>query len=89
MITRFRELKKMVAIIGLDELSTTDRTLYVRAEKLQNFLTQPFFTAEAYTGKAGATVSLADTLSGCEGIISGRADDLLAENLYMIGKINW
>ena len=89
MITRFRELKKMVAIIGLDELSTTDRTLYVRAEKLQNFLTQPFFTAEAYTGKPGESVSLADTLSGCEGIMTGRADDIPAEDLYMIGKIRW
>ena len=62
----------LVLIIGIDELSKADRILYDRARKLLNFLTQPFFTAEAYTGKKGEYVSFKDTLSGCEKIINGR-----------------
>jgi F-type H+-transporting ATPase subunit beta len=89
MLTKYKELKKMVTIIGVDELSTSDRTMFERAEKLQNFLTQPFFTAEEYTGKKGESVSIMDTLSGCEGIMGGRADDMSKESLYMIGKVNW
>lgn len=81
------ELQKLVAVIGIDELSTQERLLYERALKLQNFLTQPFFVAEDYTGKKGQFVELEETLSGCEKIISGRTDKMAAGDFYMIGDL--
>ncbi|MEI8349089.1 MAG: F0F1 ATP synthase subunit beta [Candidatus Omnitrophota bacterium] len=86
-LTKYEELKKIVAVIGVDELSKVDRILYERARKLQNFLTQPFFTAEVYTGKKGEYVTIKETLDGCEKIISGRADTIKEEDLYLIGKL--
>jgi len=85
--TKFKELRKIVPVIGVEELSQADRILYERARKLQNFLTQPFFVAEAYTGKKGEYVSIEDTLKGCDKIISGRVDKVPEERFYMIGKI--
>lgn len=84
--TKYEELRRIVAIIGVEELSKADRVLYERARKLQNFLTQPFFTAEIYTGKKGEYVSLRETLEGCEKIINGRADEILEDEFYLIGK---
>ena len=81
------ELQKLVGVIGIDELSKHERVLYERAMKLHNFLTQPFFVAEDYTGKKGEFVDLEDTLSGCEKIISGRVDRVPMNEFYMIGKI--
>ena len=86
-LTKYDELRRIVAVIGVDELSKADRTLYERARKLQNFLTQPFFTAEAYTGKPGAYVPLVDSLDGCERIIDGKVDDREERELYLIGKL--
>jgi F-type H+-transporting ATPase subunit beta len=86
MLTKYDELRRIVAVIGVDELAKADRILYERARKLQNFLTQPFFTAEAYTGKKGEFVPLADTIDGCERIIEGKADALDERDLYLIGK---
>ena len=86
-LTKSEELKKIVAVIGVDELSKTDKILYERARKLQNFLTQPFFTAEVYTGKKGEYVSVKDTLEGCDKIITGKADNIPEENFYLIGKL--
>lgn len=74
-------------VVGIDELSITDRTIYERARKLQNFLTQPFFVAEAYTGKSGQYVSLEQTLQGCERIIAGRLDSSPEEEFYLIGAL--
>lgn len=85
--TKFKELRKIVPVIGVEELSKADRTLYERARKLQNFLTQPFFVAEAYTGRKGEYVSLKDTLEGCDKIISGRVDKIPEEQFYLIGKL--
>ena len=85
--TKFKELRKIVPVIGVEELSQADRILYERARKLQNFLTQPFFVAEAYTGKKGEYVSTEDTLKGCDKIISGRVDTVPEEEFYMIGKL--
>lgn len=85
-VTKYEELRRIVAIIGVEELSKADRVLYERARKLQNFLTQPFFTAEIYTGKKGEYVSLRETLEGCEKIINGRADETPEDEFYMIGK---
>jgi F-type H+-transporting ATPase subunit beta len=86
-LTRYEELKKIVAVIGVDELSKADKTLYERARKLQNFLTQAFFTAEIYTGRKGEYVTTKETLEGCKQIISGRADNVPEENFYLIGKL--
>ena len=72
---------------SVDELSAADRTLYERARKLQNFLTQPFYVAEPYTGKPGEYVSLAQSLDGCERIIMGKVDHRPEEEFYLIGAL--
>ena len=77
----------MVAIIGIEELSKNDRIIYHRARKLDNFLTQPFFTAEVYTNRKGLYVTLEETLTGCERIISGRMDSVPDEDFYMKGAL--
>lgn len=84
-LTKHEELRRVVMIIGIEELSKADRTLYDRARKLLNFLSQPFYVAEAYTGKRGEYVSLKDTIAGCDKIINGRADRMPEESLYLIG----
>jgi F-type H+-transporting ATPase subunit beta len=84
---KYEELQRMVAIIGVEELSKNDRTIFHRAHKLDNFLTQPFFTAEVYTNRKGQYVMLEETLSGCERIISGRMDSVPDEDLYMKGAL--
>lgn len=86
-LQRYEELRRIVIVIGIDELSSADRTLYERARKLQNFLTQPFFVAEAYTGKNGEYVSVEQTLEGCQKIISGEVDRKREEETYMIGAL--
>ena len=86
-LARYKELKKIVPVVGIEELSTADKILYARARKLENFLTQPFFVAEAYTGKKGAYVKLEDTLEGCNKIISGKMDNIPEEKFYFIGNI--
>ncbi len=84
---KYEELRRLVLVIGIDELSPADRLFYERARKLQNFLTQPFSVAEAYTGKKGYYVELNDTLKGCEDILSGRYDKKPEEEFYMIGPL--
>ena len=83
---KYEELRRIVAVIGIEELSKTDRVLYDRARKLQNFLTQPFFVAEIYTGRPGKYVPIQDTLDTCGKIVSGRLDNVPEEKFYMIGK---
>ncbi|MFH1855998.1 MAG: F0F1 ATP synthase subunit beta, partial [Candidatus Omnitrophota bacterium] len=85
--TKYKELKRIVEVIGIEELSRADQILYGRAKKLQNFLTQPFFTAQIYTGRPGIYVPLEDTLEGCDKIISGEIDSVPEEKLYMIGRM--
>ena len=82
-----QDLERIVSIIGEEELSSQERVLYDRAIKLQNFLTQPFFTGESYIGKKGVYVSLEETLSGCERIINGRMDAVPEDKFYMIGAL--
>ena len=84
---RYEELRRIVLVIGIDELAASDRIIYERARKLQNFLTQPFFVAEAYTGKKGEYVTIEETLQGCEMIMAGRIDQKPEEELYLIGGI--
>ncbi|MFH1459970.1 MAG: F0F1 ATP synthase subunit beta [Candidatus Omnitrophota bacterium] len=84
---RYEELRKIVLVIGIDELAANDRVIYERARKLQFFLTQPFFVAESYTGRQGEYVLLEDTLNSCQRIISGEFDDKNENIFYMIGAI--
>jgi F-type H+-transporting ATPase subunit beta len=84
---KYEELKRIVTVIGVEELSKADRLTFERARKLQNFLTQPFFTAEAYTGKKGEYVPIERTLEGCERILAGDLDDRPEDALYLIGAL--
>lgn len=84
---KYEELQRIVAIIGIEELSKNDRIIFHRARKLDNFMTQPFFVAEAYTNKKGQYVPLQETLAGCEKIIAGRLDSTPDEDFYMRGAL--
>jgi len=84
---KYDELQRIVSIIGKEELSRQERIIFDRAKKLQNFLTQPFFCAELYTGRKGCYVRLDETISGCEKIISGRLDSVGEEKIFMIGPV--
>jgi F-type H+/Na+-transporting ATPase subunit beta len=78
-------LKRIVAVIGIEELSKEDQLIYKRAEKLYNFMTQPFSVSEVFTGKKGEYVHVADNISGCSRILNGDYDHLEAQDFYMIG----
>ena len=80
-------MHRIVSIIGKEELSRQEQLTYDRAKKLQNFLTQPFFSAEIYSGKKGAYVRLPQTIEGCEQIISGKMDGVPEQKFYMIGTL--
>ena len=84
---KYQELSHIIAILGIDELSRTDRIIAKRAERLQRFLTQPLFVTEAFNNKKGVYVPLEKTLEGCEKILNGDFDDVELEKLYMIGSI--
>jgi len=86
-LRRYDELTRLVAIVGVDELSAQERQAYERARKLRMFLTQPFFTVEIHTGRQGQYVPLKDTLAGCERILLGELDKVSEENFYMIGAL--
>ena len=87
MINKYKQLYKIVQVIGIEELSKEDRSAYQRAEKIINLLTQPFVVGEIYIGKKGEYVSIPDTLDSFEKIIDGRMDKVDAKNFYMIGKV--
>lgn len=84
---RYRELKDIIALMGIEELSHQDRIVVKRARRLEKFLTQPFFTTEEFTGRKGVHVPLEETLKGCEAILSGKTDHLPEEALYMTGRL--
>ena len=86
-LARFRELTDIISLLGIEELGTADRQIVKRARRLQRFLTQPFMVTEAFTGTPGASVTLADTLSGCRAILNGEADDWTESSLYMVGTL--
>ncbi len=79
-------LKRIVAVIGVEELNKDDQKMYLRAEKLYNFMTQPFHVSEVFTGKKGEYVSIKDNVEGCARIMNGDYDDMKKEDFYMIGK---
>ncbi len=85
---KYQELFHIIAILGIDELSRKDRIIAKRAERLQRFLTQPFFVTEVFSSKKGVYVPLEKTLEGCERILKGDFDDIDLEKLYMIGLID-
>ena len=87
MISQFKELDKIVQVIGLEELSEKDQTTYKRSDKLLQFMTQPFFVSEGFTGIKGQFVSIEDGLDGCEKIMAGDYDHMESKDFYMIGKI--
>ncbi|MBI3322563.1 MAG: F0F1 ATP synthase subunit beta [Candidatus Omnitrophica bacterium] len=86
---KYEELRRIVSVVGIDELSKADRIIYERARKLQNFLTQPFIVAEVFSGMKGQYVSVAKTLEGVDRIIAGRVDSWREERFYMIGELPW
>ena len=86
-LAQYEDLQDIIAMLGLEQLSPTDRRLVGRARRLERFLTQPFFTTEQFTGLKGADVSLADALSGCERILADEFKDLPESAFYMVGTI--
>ena len=86
-LQRYKELKDIIAILGMDELSEEDKLIVQRARKIQRFLSQPFFVAEIFTGQSGKYVSLAETIRGFKGIINGDYDNLPEQAFYMVGNI--
>ena len=86
-LQRFKELRDIIAILGMDELSEEDKQTVSRARKIQRFLSQPFFVAETFTGSPGKFVSLKDTIRGFQGIINGDYDELPEQAFYMVGGI--
>ena len=87
-LQRYSELKDIIAILGMDELSDEDKLVVTRARKMQRFLSQPFFVAETFTGTAGKFVTLKDTIAGFKGILNGDYDDLPEQAFYMVGGID-
>ncbi len=86
-LQRYKELKDIIAILGMDELSEEDKRSVSRARKIQRFLSQPFFVAEVFTGSPGKYVSLKDTIQGFKGILAGDYDHLPEQAFYMVGSI--
>ena len=86
-LQRFKELRDIIAILGMDELSEEDKQTVSRARKIQRFLSQPFFVAETFTGSPGKFVSLKDTIRAFQGIMNGDYDELPEQAFYMVGGI--
>ncbi|MFH1246212.1 MAG: F0F1 ATP synthase subunit beta [Candidatus Liptonbacteria bacterium] len=86
-LQRYKELQDIIAILGIEELSEGDRKIVDRARKIQRFLSQPFFVAETFTGRAGKFVKREDSIRGFKEILEGRYDDLPEENFYLKGGI--
>ena len=87
-LQRYKELRDIIAILGMDELSEEDKQTVSRARKIQRFLSQPFFVAEVFTGSPGKYVSLKDTIAGFKAIVDGEHDDLPEQAFYMVGSID-
>jgi F-type H+-transporting ATPase subunit beta len=87
-LQRYKELQDIIAILGMEELSDEDKLTVSRARKIQRFLSQPFFVAEAFTGTPGKYVPLKETIRGFKEILSGKYDDLPETAFYMVGSID-
>ena len=86
-LQKYKELRDIIAILGMDELSDEDKLTVMRARKIQRFLSQPFHVAEVFTGSPGKYVSLRDTIAGFKAILSGEYDHLPEQAFYMVGGI--
>ncbi len=87
-LQRYKDLQDIIAILGIDELSDEDKVVVARARKIQRFLSQPFFVAEAFTGSPGKYVRLEDTIKGFQEIIDGKHDDLPEGAFFLVGTID-
>ena len=87
-LQRYKELRDIIAILGMDELAPEDKLTVARARKIQRFLSQPFFVAEVFTGTPGKYVSLAETIRGFKMIVAGECDHLPEQAFYMVGTID-
>ncbi len=87
-LANYEELKDIIAMLGIEELSQADRQTVYRARRLERFLTQPFFTTEQFTGKPGKLVAIEDALTGCDRILNDEFSDQPERKLYMIGRID-
>jgi F-type H+-transporting ATPase subunit beta len=87
-LQRYKDLQDIIAILGMDELSEDDKVTVARARRIQRFLSQPFFVAEAFTGTPGKYVKLEETVKGFKRIVSGEFDDLPEQAFYMRGGID-
>jgi F-type H+-transporting ATPase subunit beta len=87
-LAQYQDLKDIIAMLGLEQLSLEDRKIVARARRLERFFTQPFFTTTRFTGLAGKLVSLEESLDGCERILKDEFMDYPEESLYMIGNID-
>ncbi|EAZ88418.1 F0F1 ATP synthase subunit beta [Crocosphaera chwakensis] len=87
-LASYEDLKDIIAMLGMEELSESDRATVARARRLERFLTQPFFSTEQFTGKQGKLVSLEDALEGCERILNDEFADYSESSLYMLGSID-
>ncbi|PIT90288.1 MAG: F0F1 ATP synthase subunit beta, partial [Candidatus Komeilibacteria bacterium CG10_big_fil_rev_8_21_14_0_10_41_13] len=86
-LQRYKDLQDIIAILGMEELSDEDKQIVSRARKVQRYLSQPFFVAEAFTGTPGQYVPLQETIRGFKEILEGRHDDKPEQAFYMKGKI--
>jgi F-type H+/Na+-transporting ATPase subunit beta len=87
-LQRYKELRDIIAILGMDELAPEDKLAVARARKIQRFLSQPFFVAEVFTGAPGKYVSLAETIRGFKMIVNGECDHMPEQAFYMVGTID-
>ena len=87
-LQKYKELKDIIAILGMDELSEEDKLAVARARKIERFFSQPFTVAEVFTGSKGKYVPLKDTIRGLKGIVDGEYDHLPEQAFYMVGSID-
>ncbi|NCU27923.1 F0F1 ATP synthase subunit beta, partial [Candidatus Nomurabacteria bacterium] len=87
-LQRYKDLRDIISILGIDELSEDDKLTVFRARKIQKFFSQPMFVAENFTGIKGKYVKLEDTIRGFDMIISGKMDDIIEQAFYMVGTID-
>jgi F-type H+-transporting ATPase subunit beta len=87
-LQRYKDLQDIIAILGMDELSEEDKELVARARRIQRFLSQPFHVAEAFTGRSGRYVPLAETIRSFREVVQGKWDHLPEQAFYMVGTID-
>jgi F-type H+-transporting ATPase subunit beta len=86
-LQKYKDLQEIIAILGIDELSEEDKLVVARARKIQRFLSQPFFVAEQFTGRAGKYLKLEDTIRGFKEIVEGKHDEIPEQAFFMVGAI--